>query len=98
MSLEENKAIILRLMEAFNMRNTALLDELVAPNFVEHILKLQGRESIKQVETMFHTGFPDFHGTGEGIIAEGDKVWIRVNYTGTHKGDYLGTAPTGKKS
>jgi len=97
MSLEENMAIIHRLMEAFNMHNTALLDELVAPDFVEHTLKLQGRESIKQIETMFYTGFPDFHGTIEDIVAEGDKVWIRVTYRGTHTGKYLGLAPTGKK-
>jgi predicted ester cyclase len=46
---------------------------------------------------MFHTGFPDFHGTIEDIVAEGDKVWIRVTYRGTHTGKYLGLAPTGKK-
>ncbi len=97
MSLEENKAVIRRLVKAFNKHNVALLDELVAPDFVEHTLKLRGRESIKQIETMFYTGFPDFHGTIEDIVAEGDKVWIRVTYTGTHTGKYLGLTPSGKK-
>ncbi len=35
--------------------------------------------------------------TIEDIIAEGDKVWVRFKATGTHKGEYRGLAPTGKK-
>ena len=31
------------------------------------------------------------------MIAEGDKVWIRVTATGTHTGEWMGIAPTGKK-
>ena len=46
---------------------------------------------------MFIKGFPDFHETIEDIIAEGDKVWVRFKFTGTHLGEYRGLAPTGKK-
>jgi len=46
---------------------------------------------------MIFKSFPDFHRTIEDIIAEGDKVWIRIKMTGTHKGDFRGLAPTGKK-
>ena len=46
---------------------------------------------------MFYKGFPDLHTTIEDIIAEGDKVWIRVKATGTHTGEFLGLTPTGKK-
>lgn len=46
---------------------------------------------------MFINGFPDFHVTIEDIIAEGDKVWVRVKFTGTHTGEFRGLAPTGKK-
>jgi C-1 hydroxylase len=46
---------------------------------------------------MLYKGLPDYHATIEDIIAEGDKVWTRVTYTGTHTGKYLGFAPTGKK-
>ena len=35
--------------------------------------------------------------TIEDIIAERDKVCVRVKYTGTHTGEYRGVAPTGKK-
>jgi len=46
---------------------------------------------------MLYKGFPDYHGTIEDIIAEGDKVWARVTYAGTHTGEYLGFAPSGEK-
>jgi len=54
-------------------------------------------EAYKQYITVFFKGFPDFHETIEDIIAEGDKVWVRFTFTGTHTGEYRGLAPTGKK-
>jgi len=97
MSLEENKAIIRSLYEAFNKQNGTLLDELMAVDFVEHTLQLQGLVDFKQFTTKFYRSFPDFHVTIEDIIAEADKVWVRVTYTVTHRGEYRGLAPTGKK-
>ncbi len=97
MSLEENKAIIRSLFEAENKRDLAVLDNLLAPDFVDHCHQLRGLESYKQFLTMIFNVFPDYHTTIEDIIAEDDKVWVRTTYTGTHKGDYQGIAPTGKK-
>lgn len=97
MSLEENKAIIHRLVEIFNQHDVALLDELIAPDFVDHDFQLRGLEKFKQTETINYTVFPDIHRTVQDIIAEGEKVWIRFQDTGTHIGDYRGVAPTGKK-
>lgn len=42
-------------------------------------------------------GFPDILRTIEDIVAEGNKVWVRVKITGTHTGNYQGIAPTVKK-
>jgi len=97
MSLEENKALIRGLYEAYNKHNVALLDKFIAPDYVHHAQKLRGLESVKQYETMVYKGFSDLHDTIEDIIAEEDKVWVRVKVTGTHKGEYRGLAPTGKK-
>jgi steroid delta-isomerase-like uncharacterized protein len=99
MSLEENKAIIRRLIEALNRQDLALLDELVAPDYVEHHRDhdTKGLESFKQLLTMLHKSFPDFHRTIEDVVAEGDKVWIRLEYTGTHTGEYRDLAPTGNR-
>jgi steroid delta-isomerase-like uncharacterized protein len=97
MSLEKNKAIVRRFMEEFNKRNLAIIDELVAPDYVDHDHQLRGREVLKQFMTNELKGFPDFRMTIEDMTAEGDKVWVRFKETGTHTGEYFGLVPTGKK-
>jgi len=97
MSLEKNKTLIRSLYETANKQNLALLVKSMAPDYFDHDLQLRGRESVKQFETMFFKSFPDLHVTIEGMTAEGDKVWVRVKYEGTHKGEYHGISPTGKK-
>ena len=47
---------------------------------------------------MFYRSFPDSHETIEDMIAEGDKVWVRIRGTGTHTAEYRGLAPTGRKT
>lgn len=97
MSLEKNKAIIRSLYEAANKQNLALMVEFTAPDYVDHTAQLRGLESFKQSETIFFKGFPDVHVTIEDITAEGDRVWVRLKYEGTHTGEYRGIAPTGNK-
>jgi len=96
-SLEENKAIISSLYEADNKKDLSILDELISPDFFDPTFQLRGPESYKQFEAMFFKGFPDWHETIEDIVAEGDKVWVRFTGKGTHKGEWRGLAPTGKK-
>ena len=97
MSLEENKAIILSLYEADNKKDLTILDEVISPDFFDPTFGLQGPEGYKQFETAFCKGFPDWIETIEDIIAEEDKVWVRFTGTGTHKGEWRGLAPTGRK-
>ena len=47
---------------------------------------------------MYRTAFPDLVLTVQDQIAEGDKVVTRVTVQGTHKGDLMGTPPTGKQA
>ncbi|MCP8304029.1 MAG: ester cyclase [archaeon] len=96
MSLEENKAIVRRMIEAYNKHNLDWFDEFIAPDYFDHTNKVD-REGLKQLFNMGFKGFPDWHETIEDIIAEGDKVWVRLTYTGTHTGEFFGLAPTGKK-
>jgi len=97
LSLEENKAVIRRWFEAENKKDLSQIEEIVAPDFIDHTHKLKSVGEYKQRIAMFMKGFPDFHETIEDIIAEGDKVWVRFKFSGTHTGEYLGLAPTGKK-
>jgi predicted ester cyclase len=95
-SLEKNKAIIRRLYEAQNKRDLALLDEFVASDLLDHGHKLRSLEEYKKFVTMVGKGFPDYYETIEDIISEGDRVWVRYKFTGTHTGEYRRLAPTGK--
>ena len=101
MSTEENKAIVRRIWEEIlNKGNLALVDELVAPNYIGHfpgMEDIKGPEGLKQLFTMYLTAFPDLRLTIDDMVAEGDKVVCRVTLRGTHKGDLMGIAPTGKQ-
>lgn len=96
MSLEENKAVVRRFVEAYNKRKLDLIDDFVAPDYVDHTNKV-GREGLKRLFAMGLNAFPDWREAIEDIIAEGDKVWVRLAYTGTHRGEFMGLAPTGNK-
>lgn len=102
MSTEENKAIVVQLYEEiFNKGDLNLVDKLIAPNAVNHDPALPpgvpgGSEGLKSVVTMLRSAFPDDQHTIEDLIAEGDKVVVRLTHRGTHKGNFLGLPPTGK--
>ena len=97
---ESNKALSRRFVEEFfNKGNPAIADELVAANYVEHTPfpgQAPGREGLKQGLAIFRTAFPAFHADIEELVAEGDKVVSRSTWHGTHKGTFMGVAPTGK--
>ena len=90
------QAIVRRFIEAYNKRNLDVFDDLLAPDYFDHTSQV-GPEGLKQLMNMAFKAFPDFHETIEDIIAEGDKVWVRITFTGTHTGEWMGIAPTGKK-
>ena len=101
MSVEHNKALVRRLYEeALNKGNLAVVDEIIAPNYVRHGLAPGvplGPESTKQVFAAMHTAFPDLRTTVEPMVGEGDKVAAQLTHSGTHKGEFRGIAPTGKQ-
>ena len=96
MSLEKNKAIVRGFIDAYNERKLDLVDDFVSSDYIDHEKNI-GREGLKQLISMGINAFPDWYETVEDIIAEGDKVWVLLSYTGTHKGNFMGLSPTGKK-
>ena len=99
MSTEENKAVLRRNEEVFNKGDLAVADETIAPNYVYHGSvgqEVKGLEGFKQYVTTLITAFPDLRLTIDDMVAEGDKVAMRLTARGTHKGDFMGIAPTGK--
>ena len=101
MTLQENKEFMNYFVEeVINKKNLQAADHLVAENFIEHVPlpgQKPGREGLKFVLSSMFTGFPDLDWTVQEQIAEGEKVVTRFTWTGTHKGEFMGIPPTGKK-
>ena len=55
-----------------------------------------GIEGLKDVLRGMRTAFPDLYFGIEEQIAEGDKVLTRFEWTGTHRGEFLGVPATGR--
>jgi steroid delta-isomerase-like uncharacterized protein len=55
-----------------------------------------GLEGLKDILRAMRAGFPDLVFSTEEQIAEGDKVASRFEWTGTHRGEFLGIPATGR--
>jgi steroid delta-isomerase-like uncharacterized protein len=101
MSVEENRAIVRRFWGVWEEGKLGLVDELVAPDYVNHSPGMPGQpegpEGVKAVIRMFRAGMPDLRVIIEDMIAEGDKVVIRYRIEGTHEGELFGVPPTGRR-
>jgi steroid delta-isomerase-like uncharacterized protein len=96
---EANKAIARRVIEdLFTKHNAALIDEFF-PDCVYRspaVTELRGA-AYRQFLTQVLAAFPDGRWTVEDQVAEGDKVVTRWSFTGIHRGNLMGIAPTGKQ-
>ena len=90
---EQNKSLIIKTNdELFNKGNLSVADEVFSNDYAG-----RGPEFIKEFAKDLRTAFPDIQVTIDPIIAEGDMTAWRRTHTGTHKGEYIGFQPTGKK-
>ena len=56
-----------------------------------------GLEGLKDMPRAMRAGFPDIVFSIQEQITEGDKVASRFEWTGTHKGEFLGVPATGRQ-
>ena len=102
MSALDNKALFRRWIEALNngtWREAA--DAVYTTTFVLHDPMAPpglpaGPQGMKDYVAPYFAAFPDLQFTVEDQIAEGDKVTTRYTGRGTHRGELMGIAPTGK--
>jgi len=93
------RIILYFLAEAWNKRNLAVIDELFTSEAVAHdpaVPAVTDVESIKQFIAAYLTAFPDLQVTVDDLFATAGKVATRWTVRGTHKGEFLGIAPTEK--
>ena len=100
MSLEINKAIARRLFELHDEGDPALVAEIVAGNAVLHMpdpaSNIVGPDELASHILETRAAFPDIQHPIDDLIAEGDRVAIRLRVRATHQGEYAGIAPTGR--
>jgi steroid delta-isomerase-like uncharacterized protein len=99
MSTEANKAIAYQVIETFNSGDFESLMEWFTHDFVWHFSSTttMNKEQFLAFTHSIKKSFPDFVFTIEDLVAEKDKVLMRLIVTGTHKGEFLGLAPTNKR-
>lgn len=101
MSLEENKALFHRFNdEVINKKNADAIGQFFAADYVDHNpppIGEPGLEGFKQALGAYFAAFPDLHTDIDDLIAEGDKVVGGMTTCGTHRGELMGIAPTGKQ-
>ena len=99
MGIEENKAVVRQFEERTGKGDTSALDELTTNNFVLHATgagRDNDREAVKRNAAIVDSAASDTSATVEDIIAEGDKVAIRVTLRYKHTGKLRNVEPTGK--
>ncbi len=97
---EQNKQLVRQYFEAYDQQDTERIGQLVSSS--NYSLHLSGMPTMdwngtKQFYAAAWSAFPDLHHEIFDIVAEGDKVAVRYNIIGTHKGELQGMPPTGKE-
>ena len=86
MSTAENKGFLVRYFNALSGK----------PKPAETVAEYASEEAMQQHVAFFEAAFPNYELFADDMIAEGDKVCVCARFRGTHQGDLMGIAPTGK--
>lgn len=83
-----------------NQGNVAAIGDYLDPGYVLHFPQfpvVAGAEPFQRVPEAMKTAFPDLRETIEDLLEDGDRVVERLTLHGTHLGDFMGIAPTGRE-
>lgn len=100
-NVETNKRCVQRFYdEVIGKGDVSVIDDLMCSEFVHHgdalFPYIGGSEAIKQGVAGVKSAYPDGHTVIEEMVADGDVVVVRLTWHGTHKGPFMGKAPTGQ--
>lgn len=99
--VRRNKELIRRLFdEVLNAGNFGLLDQLIGASYMEHnpvTNQASGAAGVRDKVRGMRAAFPDLRFLLEELIGEDEIVAARYRWQGTHKGVFLGIAPTGRR-
>jgi predicted ester cyclase len=96
----ENRALVRHLLDELRDGwRPATIEKYFAPSYRRHLNATSTpltREEQRQRATRLRVAFPDAEATLEDIFAEGDRVAYRLTIRGTHTGEFLGVAASGR--
>ncbi len=99
MSTDENKRLVKRFVdEVFGQGQLESIDELVAPDFVSHTFGFtdDGRTKLRAATERIHASLTDVDFAVEDLIAEDDRVAVRLTSTATVVDEFMGVPAAGK--
>jgi predicted ester cyclase len=96
---QANKELYRSVMEeVWNKRNPSAIERYLAPDFIEHNKNIPpGLAGRKQFVAAVLAAFSDYHAEIEEVVAEGDRIVARVQWTGTQDGPFQGRPATNNK-
>jgi predicted ester cyclase len=98
---EKNKALVRRFLEAHAKGDLGAMDEMLAPDFVDHNLlpgQRPGREGYLRAHTEYHAAYSHTRYVIDKQLAEGDEVVTTFAASAIHdRGEWMGLVPTGKE-
>jgi predicted ester cyclase len=101
MSAEDNKALVRRVLaEVRDGWSLDVIERFFTVDYRRHLTPTGPhltREEQRERASRLRAAFPDAQATLEDIVAEGDRVAYRLTIRGTHRGAFLGVAPTGHR-
>ncbi len=97
---ETNKQLARDYFKAFLSRDEVWWKTHIAPTFKRNDpglpFEVIGPAGVRQLADALHPGIPDMTLPIDDVIAEGDKVLVRLRVQGTHGGELMGVPATGK--
>ena len=101
-SAQANQAAVVRLAnEVLNQHDLTALDDIFHADYIKAEPPPgmgPGLEGLWQWLALWFEAFPDARWTVEEQIVDGDQVWSRSTWRGTHRGIFLGVPETGREA
>ena len=97
MTTEENKALVRRFItEIFEQGRLEAVDQLCADDFIGHTWGNADKAGLKAAMDRVSKALADAHFQIDDMIAEGDRVAVRVTASARQVGEFMGLPASGK--
>ena len=99
MFLSNEKTMRRFIEQVINNGDFPVLDEVIHPNYVYRSpdQELHGPEALRDLFTAYRTAFPDLQMEIEELVSSGNRTVISFTLSGTHEGELMGIAATGRQ-